>query len=277
MKLNEIMTDVHSQLDQQNKLGVNIRDVNDIPEDGPSNRGVWYRIANAVCVFVDMKSSTTMSSTGNRERVALAYTYFIRATVATFRAFDARFIDIQGDAVFGLFSGKSVIPRAAAAAITIKTLVERDIAERLKRDRSIAFTLEAGVGIDSGQLLVRRLGISDTRNEVWVGNPVNMASKLSSLAGPNQVAVSPRVFQKFQGASSIRQRVLLWSCGCDNGTQGHGLDVPKGQTPQLWTEEVTPNGLGLDFKSYHLLKSKWCRVHGPEFCEALLTGKGPGK
>ena len=35
-------------------------------------------------------------------------------------------------------------------------------------------------------------------NEVWAGTPVNMAVKLSSVAGPNEVAVSERVFSDYQ-------------------------------------------------------------------------------
>ena len=47
--------------------------------------------------------------------------------------------------------------------------------------------------------LVRRLGLRGTKqNEVWAGKPVNMASKLSSLAGPNEVVASARVFRSLR-------------------------------------------------------------------------------
>ena len=38
---------------------------------------------------------------------------------------------------------------------------------------------------------MRRLGLKGAKqNEVWAGMPVNVAAKLSSVAGPNQVVVS---------------------------------------------------------------------------------------
>ena len=46
-------------------------------------------------------------------------------------------------------------------------------------------------------------------NEVRAGTPVNMAAKFSSVAGPNEVAVSERVFSDYQQSAKIRQRVLL--------------------------------------------------------------------
>lgn len=133
-----------------------------------------------------------------------------------------------------------------------------------------------GVGIDHGTLLVRRLGLRGTKqNEVWAGKPVNMAAKLSSLGGANYVVVSDRVFRQYEGVPKLRKRALLWTCGCDRDLHGLGLDAPAGQTSHLWEEENIPEELGLDFQTFHRLQSKWCETHGPEFCEAIVTGRRP--
>lgn len=42
--------------------------------------------------------------------------------------FDAKYVDIQGDGIFGLFSGKGSRYMAAACAITMRTAVEREVA-----------------------------------------------------------------------------------------------------------------------------------------------------
>lgn len=278
MRLDEITSNVRSQLDQQEDLDVQIVDVNDVPEVGPTNRGVWHRIRNVYSVFADMKLSTKISSSAHLDTAALAYTYFIRAATVVFDELDAKYIDIQGDGLFGLFSGNGSAFNAVASAITIRTIVETDIADRLKGKRDTEWTLTVGVGMDRGTLLVRRLGIRGVKqNEVWVGKPVSMSSKLSSLAGNNELAVSPRVFREFNNASKLRRRVLLWSCGCDNGTEGEGLDAEEGKTAYLWSKGVVPEELGLDFQEANLLESKWCSIHGSKFCEVLLTGRGPRK
>ena len=164
-----------------------------------------------------------------------------------------------------------------ASAVTARTQIESDVAVRFKEDTSTDWELTAGVGIDRGTLLVRRLGLRGAKhNEVWAGKPVNMASKLSSVACSNQVVVSGRVFSQFQQASYIRRRALLWTCGCsDDDVQGDGLDIPIGKTKRLWTEEPAPAEMGLDFDQLYRLKSKWCSVHGAEFCETIVTGRRP--
>ena len=187
-------------------------------------------------------------------------------------------MDVQGDGIFGLFSGSNSHFSAAACAITMKTQMEREIAARFRKDTSSRRRLAAGIGIDRGTLLVRRLGLRGTRmNEVWAGTPVNVAAKLSSVAGRNQVVMSERAFDEFARGPRLRRRALLRSCGCDGSVRGRGLDLPLGEARNLWTKERAPGRLGLNFDSIHRLTKSWCPTHGPDFCEAMVTGKRAGR
>ena len=276
MILDDITADVSSQLDDQSKLGIQITRQNDVPETGPTNRGVWFQVPNVTAVFADLKNSTGLSVDNSPRVAARAYTYFVQAMAVTLERFHAGYIDIQGDGIFGLFSGKGSTFLAATSAITMRTLVERDVAVRFKNETSTDWELTAGIGIDRGTLLVRRLGLRGTKqNEVWAGRPVNVAAKLSSLVDQNQVVVSDRVFNLYDQASKLRRRALIWSCGCDGAIQGAGLDADIGSTTNLWSEVSVHEGSGLDFNSIHKLDSKWCKIHGAEFCESIVTGKRP--
>ena len=272
MILDEIAAAVKLQLDQQAALGVRIVQQDDVPDTGPVRAGVWLQIPEATAVFVDLKGSTGLNSRFGAETAAHAYTYFNRAMAVILDGFQARYVDVQGDGLFGLFSGRGSRFLAAACAITMKTQVETVIAERFRQDVHADWELRAGIGVDRGNLLVRQLGLRGTgMNEVWAGTPVNTAAKLSSAAGPNEVAVSERVFSDYQQSAKIRQRVLLWSCGCRGSTRGRGLDLPVDQAEYLWQSNPAPANLGLDFDQVHRLCKPWCPTHGTEFCEALVT------
>ncbi len=276
MLLDDVQADVSSQLEDQSNLGVQITRKNDVPEQGPTNRGVWFQIPNVTAVFADLKGSTELSSDESPKISAFAYTYFIRAMTLILDRFSVGYVDIHGDGIFGLFSGSGSRFKAAAAAITMRSLVESEVAVQFEKDTSTDWKLTAGIGIDHGTLLVRRLGLRGTKeNEVWAGKPVNVASKLSSAAGSNQVVVSNRVFNQYEKSSKLRRRVLIRSCGCDEEVEGDGLDAEVEDTVELWEQEDAPEGMGLDFDKIHILRSKWCSKHGSEFCEALVTGKRP--
>ena len=276
MILDDVKAAVSSQLEDQSELGVQITSRNDVPERGPVSRGVWFQIPQVTAVFADLKGSTALNATDGPHDAALAYTYFIRAMALILDRFSSKYIDIQGDGIFGLFSGQGSMFQAAACGVTMRTLVEREVAVRFDNDTASDWKLTAGIGIDSGTLLVRRLGLRGTKeNEVWAGKPVNMAAKLSALADSNQVAVSERVFAQYEKASQLRQRALIWSCGCNGETEGDGLDADLGTTTHLWEKKQIPEGTGLDFGHMHKLSSRWCVIHGSEFCEALVNNRRP--
>ena len=276
MILDDVTAAVSAQLHDQSMLGVEIQAKALVPEKGPVNGGVWVRVPNVTAVFADLKGSTELSATCTPRAVARAYTYFIRAMTIALERFGARYIDIQGDGIFGLFSGKGSAFHAAACAITMRTHVEDKVEPRFKKETSNDWSLTAGFGIDQGALLVRRLGLRGTKqNEVWAGTTVNVAAKLSSLASPNEVVVSPRVFDQYLRASELRRRALLWDCSCDSVAQGAGLEIPAGQTDCLWYEGRVPEGLGLDFEKLFWTELGWCELHGPEFCEALIANRLP--
>ena len=278
MNLEHVIDDVSLQLEQQAKLDVQITRRNEVPELGPTNKGVWFQIPEATAVFADLKDSTELNTTESPRIAARAYTYFIRAMALTLERFSARYVDIQGDGIFGLFSGPESAYLAAASGITMKTLVEREVSDRFKNDAGVGWKLTAGIGIDRGTLLVRRLGLRGTKqNEVWAGKPVNMAAKLSSLAASNEMVVSDRVFNEYERASKLRHRALIWSCGCDGGRQGAGLDAAAEATTLLWKRGSAPEDVGLDFAILHRLRTIWCVTHGPEFCKAIVTDRRPSR
>ena len=274
--LDKVTTSVVAQLNDQAKLGVQVENQNEVPETGPANRGLWLRIPNVTAVFADLKGSTDLSSSVSPEVAAIAYNYFNRAMSVILEGFSAGYVEIQGDGIFGLFSGKGSMFYAAACAITMRSQVEEIVASRFKRDASVQWDLKVGVGVDRGTLIVRQLGLRGTKlNEVWAGKPVNVAAKLSSVAGPNQVAVSARMFAGYEAAAKMRQRALIWSCGCGDSNRGAGLSAAPGQTSNLWAKQAAPRDLGLDFRCIYTRKSGWCQQHGAEFCEAILTGQRP--
>lgn len=272
MILDDVVASVASQLDQQTGLGVVIETEEGVPDHGPVSGGVWLQIPEVTAVFADIKGSTALNNQLGPRVAIRVYTLFNRAIVATLNGFQARYVDVQGDAVFGLFSGKGSRFMAAAAAITMKTLVETAVADRFRQYGDGHWRMAAGIGVDRGKLLVRQLGIRGTgMNEVWAGTPFNTAAKLSSAAGPNEVVVSERVFSDYENSAKLRRRALLRGCGCRGNVRGRGLDLSANDAERLWKQDSVPGNLGLDFDHIYRLQKPWCPDHGAEFCEAMVT------
>jgi class 3 adenylate cyclase len=236
------------------------KEIPDTKEIPIVDKGRWFRIRSVISVFVDMKGSTQLSASTRESDTAGAYQLFTGTGVALFDKFEAPYIDIKGDGVFALFnSGQEY--RALCAAVTFKTFAREEFIPRINAKTGLS--LGCHIGIDQKIVLVRKLGLkrysdrSDRQNEVWAGKPVNMVSKLASLAQDNEVFVSDRFYEKITD-----QRARL-SCGCSGGQPGN-------QKAPLWTEFDLSNDTRFDFDKAYVLKSPWCERHGKEYCEALL-------
>ncbi len=228
-------------------------------DDIPLEVNKWLRIDDVVCVFIDMKNSTQLSAQKQDKFTASVYQCFTDTAVKILNHFDASYIDVKGDGAFGLFE-KSKIYHAFCAAMTFKTFSVNVLGTEIKfeDDKKVS----CHIGMDMKTVLVKRLGLkkiegkTSKQNEVWAGKPVNMASKLASLGGENELIASERVFDVFLAEGS---ELVLKSCGC-----------PNREKKKFWNR-IDLNDPKFDFsRAYKIDTSGWCKTHGIEYCENIL-------
>ena len=241
-----------------------------IPIDTPLDKPVhWLKIPKVTSVFVDMINSTKLSAAQHPKSTAKLYQLFTGTAVRIFDAFETPYIDVRGDGVLALFN-ENQCNRALAAAIAFKTFCKREFIPRAQ-NQVPQLEIGAHIGIDRGDVLVRRIGIRirngdiQAQNEVWAGKPVNMSAKLASKSENGQLLVSGRFF------GQINSDFALKSCGCEIDVNGNRR---MGAKSDLWTtESVAHHGI-FDFEHAHRLDSTWCKIHGSEFCTKLLELDG---
>ena len=196
--LDEVVADVSSQLDAQAELGVQIRREHSVPDTGPTNRGLWYQIPEVTAVFADLKGSTGLNANDGARTAAYAYTYtyFIRAMTVIMERFSAGYVDIQGDGIFGLFSGPVAHFEAAACAITMKTQIERDIADRFRKSARVGLGINGGDRHRPGNAVGAASGPERNQNERGLGGQAGEYGRQAEFRGRAQSGggVGPGVF-----------------------------------------------------------------------------------
>lgn len=238
---------------------IEIEEKNSIPatQDIPLNVARWLKVYDVICVFVDMKNSTTLSAASHERSTARSYQLFTGTAIRLFDAFEAPYIDVKGDGVFALFNSDQPY-RALAAAVSFKTFAKVSFTPRIQ-DRT-GQPVGAHIGIDQKTVLVRKLGMmqregrTDRQNEVWAGKPVNMAAKLASIGENDDLLVSDRFYRL------ITDDTARLSCGC-----------PSGEKKDLWSEIDVSDNTIFDFEKAYKLTTHWCKIHGTDFCNALLN------
>jgi len=258
LALNDLLDDLHDRTMKkfEKKPAVVTKndsfDVEKLPVDKPE----WHAIDDVVCVYFDLKSSTNLAKGRRPESTASIYDAGVGGVAKVVQRFDVQFLDIQGDGGFGLFWGEKRFERAVTSAISIRTF-SRDFTQQLEKKWPDAPSTGFKVGIASGSLMAKRVGIPrhlDFQEPVWAGNPVNYAAKAAQQSTPARMSVAGSVFDNVSAND-----FLVFSCGCGD--------------PALLWEPVTLEKIPDDERFGQSLGSYWCDRHGEEYCNAVLAGE----
>ncbi|MHA6784753.1 adenylate/guanylate cyclase domain-containing protein [Pseudonocardia saturnea] len=150
----------------------------------PSQAALGGAVVEVTAVFADLRGFTTFSEKASPEEiVVLLNRYFAVATEAVL-AEGGTVVQFVGDAMMALFNAPARQPdhalRAARAALAMQSGIA-GIAD----DDGPTFR----VGVNTGPALVGNIGSAALRNFNAMGDAVNVAARLESVAEPGQVVI----------------------------------------------------------------------------------------
>lgn len=257
--ITDLMSDLGERVDDALTENVEIRDVDKFPslDDIYTDKRVWLRVLDAVCVVADLKGSTKLNFDKYASTSARLYEAVTGNMVRIVNGFDPVFIDIQGDGLFALFHGDRRYERALCAGVTLKTFSEKVLVPRVSEHLSNKFP-DTGlkIGMNASRVVVKKVGVRGTAEPVWAGKLVNWAVKAAQHADAHELVVTQKVYQYFEG-----NHLVTHTCGC-----------PDGVARSLWSDRYV-SVLPETNAQCRVLRSNWCDIHGDATCEAILDGK----
>ncbi len=149
---------------------------------GASKRG---KLLETCVLFVDIRASTRISRNLKSDKAKLGKIYSAFVYAMTKIADEYGYVrNIIGDRVMVVFEPEDCYTNAINCAALMYT-----VATRIIRKHSGLDYFKVGIGIDYGEMLVLKTGITRKHEEkseykglVWVGEPANIASKLTDLS-----------------------------------------------------------------------------------------------
>lgn len=227
----------------------------------PIDARKWHRLEDAVAVVADLKSSTSFSYSQQPASTGAIMEVAVGGMTEIFDRFGVDYMQAQGDGGFGLFWGDDRYERAMCAAITIQSFSKDQFVPAITTKWPDLPATGFKVGVACGPILVKRVGKarkSDRQDPVWVGRPVNYASKCAQQTVPNEMLITGSVWDWVS-----QNDYLAMSCECGNGPS-RGIWKEK-QISHLRVDDPEASG--------RFLTVGWCATHGVGFCEAVLEGK----
>lgn len=148
----------------------------------------------ATVAFLDICSFTTISENEKPDTVVKLLNSYFDVMVKEIIAQNGYVDKFIGDAVMAVFRGEYHLDRALDACLTVR----KKINELPNESGNIFFTPKVSIGINSGEMISGNIGSSTLRRLDYtvIGDVVNVAQRLQSVAKEGQVVISESSYEK---------------------------------------------------------------------------------
>jgi adenylate cyclase len=188
-------------------------------------------------LFADVRGFTTMAEKMKpREAVEVLNEFFARMTNVIFEH-DGTLDKYLGDGLMALFGAPFALQNDAEAAVRAAVNMQKSLAElNMISGRS---PLNIGIGVHTGEAVVGFLGTERRMDYTAIGDTVNVASRLTSQAGPGQIVISTATYAQICGQIRCCQLPAMKLKGRDEPIEVHEV---------LWREPLPQDRAAKDFK-----------------------------
>lgn len=166
--------------------------------------------------FSDIRGYTALSADVADERIVQMLNHYLSRQAEIIAQHGGVIDKFIGDAVLALFWGEGAAQRAVAAAVDIRVAVET-----LNREAVFQCPVHIGVGISVGDIVLGEIGSERRRERTPIGTVVNLASRLGSRAGADEIVVSDGVRQAVGAALRIDHSETVSLKGFSEPTAAH--------------------------------------------------------
>lgn len=154
------------------------------------------------CVlFVDIRDSVQKNNDHKTSTLAKMYSAFVFGVLSIAKEYNGHVRNIIGDRVMVVFDKDNCCDNAVKCAGSILYFCKNKMGKTLPDD-----IFRCGIGIHYGTMNVIKVGLekhsdesNDYKNLVWIGEPANLASRLTDMAGKENIpliTISKDVFKK---------------------------------------------------------------------------------
>lgn len=167
----------------------------DLILENPDNQWMKGSKEEATVLFVDIRGFTRLAEEKEPEAVVeLLNDHFTRITDIVFK-YGGHLNKFVGDAAMAVFGTPAPNPQHAEAAVRAALDIQKEMA-RLEREKAIGdVSFQVGVGVNSGEIVAGNLGSPKRMEYTVIGDNVNVASRLTSLAKEGEILISKQTYE----------------------------------------------------------------------------------
>ena len=119
--------------------------------------------------------------------------------------YDGTLNKIIGDGLLIFFGDPIAMEDQAERAVRMAIDMQRKVRDLGEEWVQYGYELGIGIGINTGYMTVGNIGPDTHKDYTVIGNQVNVASRLESIARPGQTLISQRTYSKVQDLVEVNE------------------------------------------------------------------------
>jgi adenylate cyclase len=157
----------------------------------------------ASVAFIDICSFTSISETESPDTVVKLLNKYFDVMVKEIIAQGGYIDKFIGDAIMAVFRGDYHLDRAIDACLAVRKKID----ELPDEHGTANFSPKVSIGINSGEMISGNIGSANLRRLDYtvIGDEVNIAQRLQSVAGPNQIVITESAYEKVKESFQCRK------------------------------------------------------------------------
>jgi adenylate cyclase len=158
-------------------------------------------------LFADIRGFTSMSERHPPEEMVRTLNEYFEVMVDVLFANGGTLDKYVGDEIIGLFGAPVQRPDSPVLAVRCALEMQRALEEfNRMRVTTGAEPIHIGIGVNTGPVIAGAIGSSLTLQYTVIGDAVNVASRLCSVAGPGEVLISQSTYDQVRGQVAVEDR-----------------------------------------------------------------------
>jgi class 3 adenylate cyclase len=147
-------------------------------------------------VFTDIRNFSSYTENLEPEELFPLLDKYLAEMTKMIHQYDGTLNKIIGDGLLIFFGDPIPIPDHAEKAVLMAVEMQKKVCELKDEWLEYGHEFGVGIGINTGYMTVGNIGSDIHKDYTVIGNQVNVASRLESLARPGQILISQRTYSK---------------------------------------------------------------------------------
>ena len=156
-------------------------------------------------MFLDIRDFSTVTESLEPEELFHLLDRYLSEMTNLIHQYDGTLNKIIGDGLLVFFGDPIPMEDHAQKAVMMAVDMQKKVAELRDEWLEYGHELGIGIGINTGYVTVGNIGSDMHRDYTVIGNQVNVAARLESLAKPGQILISQRTYSRVRDLVEVEK------------------------------------------------------------------------